>query len=207
MLTFVTANKLTTSANAILLQYSAPVWAAILGWLLIKEKPHWEIWGALVVVLLGLLIFFSERLDGGSLAGNCIALLSGFFFGAHSVLLRMQKDGNPRDSMLISHIICVAISIPFFVSFVPQPSAPAIGALFFMGLIQIGCASLLFAYGIKRVKAVQAMLTAMIEPILNPVWVLVITGERPSLRALVGGALIVTAVVASSIIGKRRGGE
>jgi drug/metabolite transporter (DMT)-like permease len=207
MLTFVTANKLTTSANAILLQYTAPVWAAILGWILIKEKPHWEIWGALALVLLGLVVFFSDRLDGGSFTGNCIALLSGFFFGANSVLLRMQKNGNPQDSMIISHIICVIISVPFFVNFVPQPSVAAIGAILFMGLIQIGLASFLFAYGIKRVKAVQAMLTAMIEPILNPVWVLLITGERPSTRALVGGALIVASVVASSIIGKRRSGE
>jgi drug/metabolite transporter (DMT)-like permease len=73
-----------------------------------------------------------------------------------------------------------------------------------MGTIQIGWASLLFSYGIRRVSAIQAMLTAMIEPVLNPVWVLAVTGEKPSVSALAGGAVIIAAVTVSSITGKRR---
>jgi drug/metabolite transporter (DMT)-like permease len=73
-----------------------------------------------------------------------------------------------------------------------------------MGTLQIGLASLLFAYGIKRVSAIQAMLTAVIEPVLNPLWVLLVTGERPSLSALLGGSLILSAVCISSVIGKQR---
>jgi drug/metabolite transporter (DMT)-like permease len=73
-----------------------------------------------------------------------------------------------------------------------------------MGIIQIGAASLLFAYGIKRVRAVEAMLTATIEPVMNPVWVLLVTGERPALSALIGGGIIIAAVAASSLVGKRR---
>jgi drug/metabolite transporter (DMT)-like permease len=73
-----------------------------------------------------------------------------------------------------------------------------------MGVFQIGLASLLFAYGIKRVTALQAMLIAMVEPVLNPVWVLLVTGERPAASAIAGGGIIVAAVAASSLIGKRR---
>jgi drug/metabolite transporter (DMT)-like permease len=73
-----------------------------------------------------------------------------------------------------------------------------------MGTIQIGLASFLFAYGIKRVTAIHAMLTAMIEPVLNPVWVLLITGEKPVLSAIAGGGIVIAAVVFSSIIGRRR---
>jgi drug/metabolite transporter (DMT)-like permease len=73
-----------------------------------------------------------------------------------------------------------------------------------MGIIQIGLASTFFAYGIRRISAIQAMLTAMIEPILNPVWVLIVTGEKPSASALAGGSIIVAAVVISSLIGWRR---
>jgi drug/metabolite transporter (DMT)-like permease len=75
-------------------------------------------------------------------------------------------------------------------------------AVLFMGTIQIGFASVLFSYGIRRLSAAQTMLTAMIEPILNPVWVLLFTGERPSVPAFIGGAIILGAVVISSLIGR-----
>jgi drug/metabolite transporter (DMT)-like permease len=204
MQSFVTANKLTTSANAIMLQYSAPVWAGLLGWVLIREKPHWEHWGALVCVFGGLALFFKDGLAGGAFLGDALALLSGVFFGAHSVLLRMQKDGSPADSMLLAHVLNFTLSVPFLVMYFPAFEAPALAAVLYMGTIQIGCASLLFSYGIKRVSAVQAMLTAMVEPVLNPLWVLVVTGEKPSVSALMGGGIIIAAVVASSVIGKNR---
>jgi drug/metabolite transporter (DMT)-like permease len=201
---FVIANKLTTSANAIMLQYSAPVWAGLLGWMLIREKPHWEHWGALICVFGGMALFFKDGLSGGAFLGDSIAILSGVFFGAHSVFLRMQKDGNPLDSMLLAHILNCALSVPFLFFYFPAFNAPALAAILYMGIIQIGCASLLFSYGIKRISAIQAMLTAMIEPVLNPLWVLVVTGEKPSVSAVTGGGIIVAAVVASSVISKNR---
>jgi drug/metabolite transporter (DMT)-like permease len=204
MQSFVIANKLTTSANAIMLQYSAPVWAGLLGWVLIREKPHWEHWGALVCVIGGLALFFKDSLAGGAFTGDSVALLSGVFFGAHSVFLRMQKDGNPSDSMLLAHVLSFTISIPFLFLYSPAFEAPVLAALLYMGIIQVGCASLLFSFGIKRVSAVQAMLTAMIEPVLNPLWVLFVTGEKPSFSALIGGGIIIAAVAASSVIGKNR---
>jgi drug/metabolite transporter (DMT)-like permease len=199
MLSFVGANKLTFSANAILLQYTAPLWAALLGWLLIKEKARWFHWTSLVFVMGGLVIFFREGLKGGSLAGDSLALLSGLFYGAHSVIMRMQKDGNPTDSMLGAHIICVFIAVPFFFLYPPALSAAPIQAILFMGFIQIGLSSQLFSFGIKRVPAILALITAMIEPVLNPVWVFLVTGERPSGTALFGGAIIVLAVAFSSV--------
>ena len=204
MLTFVVANKLTASANVILLQYTAPVWASILGWLLIREKPHWEHWGALVLVMGGLGLFFREGLAGGAFLGDSLALLSGLFFGANSVFLRMQKDGNPADSMLLAHIICAAVSVPFVFMYPPALNPADTAAILFMGIIQIGLASLLFSFGIKRVRALEAMLIAMIEPVLNPLWVLLVTGEKPSASALLGGSVIIAAVLFSSVVSKRR---
>jgi drug/metabolite transporter (DMT)-like permease len=203
MILFVMANKLTSSANAILLQYSAPVWAALLG-RFIGERPRWEHWGALALVMAGLLVFFREGLGGGSLAGDGLALLSGLTFGANSVFLRMQKEGNPADSMLLAHVITALFCVPFFFFYPPEFTPSAIAAVVFMGTVQIGLASLLFAYGIRRIPAVNAMLAAMLEPVLNPLWVLAVTGEKPGLPALAGGALIVGAVLASQIISARR---
>jgi len=204
MLLFVTANKITTSANAILLQYGAPVWAALLGWMLIKEKPRWEHWGALLLVIGGLLLFFRDDLGSGALFGDGIAALSGVFFGAHSVFLRMMKNGNPRDCLLLSHVITAIVGIPFMFIYPPSFSYSSLLAIIFMGVIQIGLAALLFSYGIKRISAVQAMLTATAEPILNPLWVLLMTGEKPSAAAIGGGVMILIAVLASSLAGMRR---
>jgi len=204
MFAFVIANKLTTAANAIMLQYSSPIWAALLGWWLIKEKPHWEHWAALVLVFGGLVLFFRDGLGRGAFLGDALALFSGFLYGVQSVFLRMMKDGNPRDAMLLAHVICAVVGIPFVFIYPPSISVSSTLSILYMGTIQIGLASLLFAYGLKRISAVQAMLIAVVEPILNPVWVMAITGEKPSATAIAGGAIIIAAVIASSLIGKRR---
>jgi drug/metabolite transporter (DMT)-like permease len=209
MLTFITANKLTTSANAIMLQYSAPIWAGLLGWILLREKTRWEHWGALVLVIGGMILLFRDGLvhpGAGklSLAGDILAVVSGMLFGAHSVFLRMMKEGNTSDSLLAAHVISAVICFPFFFLYPPGLSAASALSILYMGIVQIGVASLLFSYGIKRISAVGAMLTAMIEPVLNPVWVLAVTGEKPSAHALAGGGVIIAAIAASTIIGKRR---
>lgn len=204
MILFLMANKMTSSANAILIQYTGPIWAALLGWALAKEKPKIEHWAALGAVTVGMLIFFKDGIGGGSFSGDCIALLSGMAFGAYSVFMRLQKEGNPADSMILSHVITAAVSIPFLFIFVPSFSITSTGAVLFMGLFTIGMASICFSYGIRYVSAVQALLLALVEPVLNPVWVLLAIGEKPSVSALIGGGIIIIAVTVSSIIGKRR---
>jgi drug/metabolite transporter (DMT)-like permease len=205
MIVFVIANKRTTSANAILLQYTAPVWAALLGWAIAGERPRWEQWSALILVFFGMLLFFKDDLGGGNFFGDLLAVISGITFGVHSVLLRMIKRGEAADAMLLAHIFCALFSVPFFFLYPPGLSAGTVSSILFMGIIQIGAASALFAYGIKRVAAVQAMLTAMIEPVLNPAWVFAVTGEKPAFSALIGGGIIIAALTLSALISARRG--
>jgi drug/metabolite transporter (DMT)-like permease len=204
MITFVIANTLTASANVTLLQYAAPVPPALLGWFFLKEKPHWENWCALVLVSMGMVLVFSGGLESGSVMGNILAVISGIVFGANSVVLRARKDGNPADILIFSHIICALFSVPFFFLHPPSFTVNTVLCISFMGIFQIGMASALFAYGIKRISALQSMLTAAIEPVLNPVWVLLVTGERPASSALIGGGIILAAVVFSSILSTLR---
>ena len=207
MLTFCIANKLTTAANAILIQYSAPVWAALFGWICAKEKPRKANIVSLIMVMGGLFLFFKDGLDGGSFTGNMLALLSGICFGASSVFLRIQKKGNPADTMLLAHIITAIASIPVMFTHTPSFTIDTTAIMLFMGIIQIGIASLLFSYGIQRVLAVEAILIAAIEPILSPVWVLLIIGEKPGFSAILGGAVIITAVLVSALeFGKQKTG-
>jgi len=203
MILFVVANKHTASANAILLQYAAPVWTALLGWFFLKERPRWQHWCALALVCAGMYLVFSNNLQAGSMLGDVLAILSGIAFGANAVVMRMKKDNNPADILIFSHIICAVFSAPFFFLYPPSLTAGSLSCILFMGFIQIGAASALFAYGIKRVTAVQAMLTAAIEPVLNPVWVLLATGEKPGLSVIIGGAVIFAATLLP-MIGKQK---
>ncbi|MDR1467883.1 MAG: DMT family transporter [Spirochaetaceae bacterium] len=206
MILFVVANKLTISANVILLQYSAPIWTALLAWAFLKERPLVRHWIGLVLATGGLLLFFSGSLQAGVLIGNVVAVLSGIVFGATSVFMRMTRfrtdgtsAGTPADSMIVAHLLTALCMIPFLFTSPPELTTRSVLALLFMGVCQIGIASLLFSAGIVKVPAVSAMLIASIEPILNPVWVLLATGEKPGPSAIVGGAIIISAVVISSL--------
>ncbi len=205
MILFVLANKLTTSANAILIQYWAPVGTAILGVLVLKEKLRPEQLVALVATLAGLILLFAGKLAPGDVLGNLAALGSGLAFALMFLFTRMQKDGTPLQSLMLSHFLTavVALSLAAFQE-PPRFSATSLGAILALGVGQIGLAAVFFAYGIKRVSALTANLLAVIEPVFNPLWVFLLLGETPSGWTLAGGGLIVASVTAASVVAARR---
>lgn len=204
MIMFVSATKLTTSANAILLQYSAPIFVAVLGWMILKEKPRWEHWTGLVLIIAGIAIFFLDKVSAGNHLGNLIAAASGLTFAFYPIFMRMQKDGSPAESVLIAHALTFLVTLPFLFTTRPEFTLGSLGAILFLGTFQIGFSAIFFSYGIKHVSAIQTMLITGLEPILNPVWVYFIIGERPSPNAIVGGIIILFAVTFSSLISARR---
>jgi drug/metabolite transporter (DMT)-like permease len=140
------------------------------------------------------------------LIGNVTAVFSGIAFGATSVFMRMirqREGGSPADSMILAHLLTALCMIPFLFTAPPELTVRPILAFLFMGICQIGIASLLFSAGIVKIPAVSAMLIASIEPILNPVWVLLAVGERPDGGALAGGSIIICAVIISSLKPRR----
>ena len=205
MLLFVIANKTTTAANAILLQYIAPIFTAFLGAALLKERTRIEHWIAFIVVATGMIIMFMEKLSGGQLMGNILALTSAVTFSLFFVFMRMQKEGSPFESILLSHWITAAICliVSFFLP-IPAFTVKSVGAIMTLGVIQIGISSILFAVAIKRITAVSANLIAVIEPVFNPVWVFLVLNEAPGINTVLGGAVIVSAVTGVSIISSRR---
>lgn len=203
MTLYVLANKMTTAANTILLQYTAPIYVAVLAWVILKEKPTIDNWIALVVIAAGMLLFFAGKLSPGNMLGNILAILSGLGLAFFAVFMRMQKGNTPFESFFFAHLITFAVSIPFiFRSGLPGASG-WIG-IFMLGIFQLGFASLLFSYGIKEVSALKAMLILTLEPILNPVWVFLVTGEAPGIHAILGGILIMVAVLFTTIYSSRR---
>jgi drug/metabolite transporter (DMT)-like permease len=204
MLLFVAANKTTTAANAILLQYTAPVLTAFIGAVLLKERPRVEHFAALPLAAAGMIIMFFNELGGGNLFGNVLALMSAITLSFYFVFMRMQKDGSPIESILLSHwltaIICVIISL--FLPF-PQVTLKSLAAIAVLGIVQLGLSAILFSIAIKRVSAISANLIAVIEPVFNPVWVFIAIGEAPGVNALIGGGIIVLAVTIASVISAR----
>jgi drug/metabolite transporter (DMT)-like permease len=215
MITFVASTKLTTAANAILLQYTAPLYAALLGALVLKERTHWFDWLTIGIVMGGMVLFFMDKLSLGGMWGNLLAIVSGVVFAFSIVFLRKQKQGSPLESMLLSHIITFVVTSPFLVRAVSESSGSGLspqlltgfGALLVLGVFQVGISCILLSYGVRHVTAVQSLLTAVLEPIFNPIWVFIFLGERPGPLALVGGAIILVTVTARSfltVLGEKR---
>jgi len=205
MLLFVAANKKTSAANAILLQYIAPVLTAFMGAALLKEKAHIEHWVSMPFVAAGMMIMFAGKLGSGQFFGDVMALMSAVTFSFYLVFMRMQKEGSPLESNLLSQWIaagtCLIISM-----FLPMPqfTQESIAAIFVLGILQIGIPSILIVIAIKRISAVSANFIAVIEPVLNPIWVFLALGEFPGINTVIGGAIILLAVTGASIVNARR---
>lgn len=205
MMLFVYANKNTTSANSILLQYGAPIYTGILGAWLLKERPRLEHWLGFIAVAGGMALFFVGDIGGGSFRGDLAAILSGITFAFYFIFMRMQKDGSPLESNILAHLVTATISLGVCL-FLPLPviSVKAVAAIAVLGVFQIGLAAVFFSWGIKRVSAVEGILIVGLEPVFNPLWVFLVIGERPALNALAGGIVILLAVITVSIVSASR---
>ncbi len=202
---FVLANKLTTAANAILLQYTAPVWIALFGAWFLGERATRADWLTVAAVLGGLALFFADGLQLGGSAGNGFALASGVSFAAMILTLSRQKNsGPPVESIILGNLIAFAIGVPFMVS-APLPSTGGLAALGVLGVVQLGVSYWLYARALRHVTALEAVLIPVVEPILNPVWVLLALGEKPSPLALVGGGIVLIAVTLRALASVRAG--
>lgn len=198
-ITFVMANKLTTAANAILLQYTAPLWVALFGAWLLGERATRADWLAIAAAFVGMLFFFwSDGLQFAGATGNLFGVASGICFAAMAILMRKQKDSSAVESIILGNVLAFLVGLPAIIS---APALPTSGwiSLVLLGVVQLGCSYHLYARAIRHVTALEAVIVPVIEPILNPVWVLLLVGERPGGLALVGGALVLTAVIARAV--------
>ncbi len=199
MLFFVAANKLTSSANAILLQYASPAYTAIFAALFLKERVHVRDIVCLSFVIAGMVVMMAEKLGGGGILGDALASMSGICFALYFVLMRKQRERSTFEAPFLSHAIVALAGIPFYFHGVSGLGVTGVGGILFLGVFQIGFSSVLLARGIAKVSALDAMLLATLEPVLNPVWVYLGTGEAPSAAGLIGGAVIVAAVTARGV--------
>lgn len=210
---FVYANKTTTAANAIFLQYTAPIYILILAPFILKEKFRFSDLITVVLCLAGMSLFFLEPQNAANtlatdvFTGNIAALFSGVFFGLYFILLRHPRSlqKNPALSVFYGNIIIVLLMIPLLWNNPPQPGLLDAASIAYLGIFQIGLAYVLFTYGVAHgVRSLDASIVGFVEPLLNPIWVFLFIGETPSKWALFGGIIVIGAVIFHTLAGARR---
>jgi drug/metabolite transporter, DME family len=187
---FVAANKITTAANAIALQYTAPIFVFVIVHILFGEKITGVSWISLVLGMLGIAVIGIGSAGQPDAAGVMIALLSGLLFAIYMVSLRFLKEFNPGTLTFLNNLVCCLILLPWVGSELTL-SLKEGWLVAVMGVVQLGIPYWLFSKGLERISVQEASLIVLIEPVLNPIWVALIVGELPSGATLVGGVCIV----------------
>ncbi len=194
---FVFANKLTTAANAILLQFSAPIWVMILGAIFLKEPIRRKDLLTVCLVLGGMGLFFLGDLGSGSMLGNGLAILSGVAMAIMVISLKGVKTGSPLEIVFWGNVVTFVIGIPFYGQ-ITFDQMSIIGILL-LGIFQLGTAYIFYAKGIQHVTALDGILITVLEPLLNPVWVFLFNGEQPTIFAVLGGVVVLSSVTYHSL--------
>jgi drug/metabolite transporter (DMT)-like permease len=195
---FVLGTKLTTAANAIFIQDTAPLWVLLLSPWFLRERPTRGELLSVPVYAAGLGLFFLDELSPGQLAGNLVALASGVAFAFSILGLRKIREGGP-PALVWGNLLAAAIALPMW------PSGPAattrdLALVVYLGVFQLGLSYLFFAKGLLGTPAVEASLLVLLEPVLNPVWTFLIAGERPGPWAIVGGGVILAATAWRTLV-------
>jgi len=207
LILFVLATKETTAANAIFLQYTAPVYLLILEPLIYKEKFRSRDLITVLICVGGMMLFFVGKLRPQDVTGNLLALTSGLCFALYFLLLRHPKarEVNRASSVIYGNLLAALITAPFGLRALEQLDRFDWFSVVYLGLVQIGLAYTLFTVAMARgVRSLDAGIIGYAEPVLNPVWVFLFLGERPSSWAILGGTIIITAVVVHMLLGTRQ---
>lgn len=212
LLLFVVATKLTTSANAIFLQFTAPVYVLLLEPLMFRERYKLRDFLVVFACIGGMSLFFVGKLQPNDWSGNLAALASGVCFALFMLLLRhpQTRAVNRAASVIYGNFLLAALAA---IALVVAPEWTASGnplrfgdvlIVLYLGIVQIAIAYTFFTLGIARgARSLDAGIVGYIEPLLNPVWVFLVVGERPARPALIGGAIIISAVVIHALWGAR----
>ncbi|MDR2368412.1 MAG: DMT family transporter [Deltaproteobacteria bacterium] len=198
---FVTAMTMAPAANVTVLQYTAPLWVAVLAPLLLRERTSGRDWFFMSLIFAGVVLFFFDGISMEGFWGNILAVISGIFFGAQAVFLRGVSDKSPVQAIILGNFLAFVIGIPFFVG--SFPDALSCVYLVILGVVQMGVAYFLYSLAVPNVTSMELVLIPMLEPIICPIWVVLAIGEIPGPLALTGAAVVILSVIVWSVMKAR----
>ena len=198
---FVIATKLTSAANAIFLQYTAPVYIAIISPWILQERTKPLDWLLIFAALCGVALFFVEQLSFEGISGIIAALASGMSFAWLTVFMRRQRSESPEAIVLLGNLLTSLFALPWMF---PVASIQRNGVwILLLGVLQLAIPYLLYSRAIKHIRALDAAIISITEPILNPIWVMLIRGEHASFWSIIGGAIVLTTSLLRSFLASR----
>jgi len=196
---FVAANKLTSAANAIVLQFTAPVFIVIFSVLFFKRRFRLADIFAVLLTMAGISLFFFDKLSAGHQLGNILALGAGASFGCYYISLGESPENERMSSILIADALTFLIGLPFTVITHPVLTPVSVLVILLLGIFQLGIPYVLLAKAAEHCPPLACCLLGAVEPLLNPLWVLFLTGEVPGVCALCGGAAIIVTITLWSV--------
>ncbi|MEA4989028.1 MAG: DMT family transporter [Anaerovorax sp.] len=191
-LSFVIANKLTTAANAIVLQFTSPVFILILSAIFLHKKSRRG--DLITVTLIGISLFFFDQLTPGGILGNCFGILAGLMVACAYLVVGEVDEETRMTGILFGQIFTAIIGVPALFITHAEISTPAVVSILALGIFQLGIPYVLFGLAMKNGSALACNLIGAIEPLLNPVWVFLFNGEAPGFYALIGALIVVIAI-------------
>lgn len=202
---FVVANKLTTAANSIVLQFTAPMFIVVFSALFLKKRFSRADVLAVVLTMAGISLFFFDQLTPGHLAGNCVAIFAGMAFACYYMSLEGASESQRMSAILIAHGLTFLVGLPFTFVYPPELSAAPVACILVLGVVQLGIPYVLLGRASGACPPLACSLLGAVEPLLNPVWVFIFDGEAPGLWALIGGVVVVATITIWCVYGDLRG--
>jgi len=201
---FVLGNKMTTAANAIVLQYTAPVFLLLFSVLFLHKRFQRADVVAVLCTLFGIALFFFDQMDAGKLAGNLISIAAGASMGLMYMCMGEAEPPERFSSILLCEIFTSLIGIPFFPAGNMDLSFTPVFLIIILGIFQLGLPYILYALASASCPALACSLLAALEPLLNPLWVLLFFGEKPGTFALIGGAVVIGTITLWCVLGEKK---
>ena len=201
---FAVSNKLTTAANAIVLQFTSPVFIVVFSALIYKTRVKKADMLVVLFTLAGIALFFFDQLKPGYILGNCVAILAGMFMAGMFMAVGELKGDARLSAVFIGQCFTFLVGLPFIIATKPEFTLISTASILVLGVFQLGIAYILYVHASDYCPPLACCLLGAVEPLLNPVWVFLFNGERPGIFALVGCVIVVVSITLWCVLGQKK---
>lgn len=199
---FTVANKLTTAANAIVLQFTSPVFIVVFSAIFLKQRISKKDFAVVAATLIGIALFFFDQLKPGYILGNIVAIAAGMFMAGMFITVGTIEGDERFSAILNGQLFTFLVGLPFIITTKPEFTSTAVVCILILGVFQLGISYILYVKATQYCPPLACCLLGALEPLLNPVWVLIFDGERPGVFALIGGVIVIISITVWTIFGK-----